>query len=193
LNHPAETLDPTERRRAESFHFGRDRDRFIAAHGTLRTILGRYLQAQPATIRFEYGSYGKPFLAGHFALSALHGAQEMATFFCSPSEIAQFQAVPRRDKESAFFRLWTRKETSLKATGTGIGQALDKVEVCFRSGEPPRLIGLPADLESLSREWSLQELTPAPGYIAALALPGQAAPPCCWHWQEEDEFEYAQF
>ena len=46
--------------RASSFRFERHRRRFVAARGILRSIFGRYLACEPAEIRFEYGSHGKP-------------------------------------------------------------------------------------------------------------------------------------
>lgn len=59
-----DTLEPAERARAFRFHFERDRARFIVARGTLRALLGQYLNAQPGEIRFSYNSYGKPSLSG---------------------------------------------------------------------------------------------------------------------------------
>jgi len=56
-------LSPGERERALRFHFDRDRTRFIASHAILRTLLGHYLRIEPDSIRFSYGSFGKPSLA----------------------------------------------------------------------------------------------------------------------------------
>jgi 4'-phosphopantetheinyl transferase len=50
----ARLLSPDERARAARFHAWRDRCRFVAARGLLRTILGRYLGAEPARLRFSY-------------------------------------------------------------------------------------------------------------------------------------------
>ena len=58
-----EFLSVDELERAEQFHFEKDRKRFIAARGTLRKILGSYLNKHPRKICFEYGSHGKPMLA----------------------------------------------------------------------------------------------------------------------------------
>lgn len=57
-------LDGEERGRAERYRFERDRAHFVVARGTLRRLLGEYLAAEPGAIRFGYGAYGKPALAG---------------------------------------------------------------------------------------------------------------------------------
>jgi 4'-phosphopantetheinyl transferase len=57
------TLSADERHRAERFRLGRHRDRFVAARGLLRDVLGRYLGSRPEHVSFSYGAYGKPALA----------------------------------------------------------------------------------------------------------------------------------
>jgi 4'-phosphopantetheinyl transferase len=47
-------LSVDEAARAARFHARRDRCRYVAARGLLRTILGRYLGAEPARLRFSY-------------------------------------------------------------------------------------------------------------------------------------------
>ena len=60
----AALLDPAETARARRFHFDRDRRRFIAARGILRTLLGRYLDVSPGPgLAFAYGGRGKPVVA----------------------------------------------------------------------------------------------------------------------------------
>jgi 4'-phosphopantetheinyl transferase len=56
-------LSEDERNRASRFHFAKDRESFTAARGLLRTLLGMYLERQPASLVFEYGPEGKPRLA----------------------------------------------------------------------------------------------------------------------------------
>jgi 4'-phosphopantetheinyl transferase len=222
LNRLAKMLAAAERRRAESFHFDRDRNRFVVGRGLVRTVLGRYLRARPEAIWLEYGQNGKPLLAGRFARSglqfnlahcedlallavargrvvgvdlerirAMKGAQEMAALFCSPRENAEFESLPPGERDAAFLRIWTRKEAWLKATGNGIGQSLEEVEVSFQAGEFPRFIRLPEETGTLASRWNLQELTPEPGFIAALAMPGESAHLSCWKYKEEKELEYA--
>jgi 4'-phosphopantetheinyl transferase len=59
----AHTLSAAERARAGRLRFERDRLRFIAGRGLLRTMLGRYLDLEPGHVRFHYNAYGKPALA----------------------------------------------------------------------------------------------------------------------------------
>ena len=55
-------LSKEEKIRAKRFHFNEHRNRFIAAHGTLRLILSRYNQIDPAKIQIFHNKQGKPFL-----------------------------------------------------------------------------------------------------------------------------------
>ena len=74
------SLSPDELARAGRFHFERDRDRFTAARGMLRELLGEYLETSPQCLSFLYGEHGKPALAPpwdgsgmRFNLSHSHG------------------------------------------------------------------------------------------------------------------------
>jgi len=69
LNEPSTVVDSMlrvltsdERNRADRFHFERDRDHFIVGRGTLRKLLGHYLNEEPDSLRFHYGPFGKPAL-----------------------------------------------------------------------------------------------------------------------------------
>lgn len=97
----------------------------------------------------------------------------------SHRESAAFREMPENAKQSAFFRLWVRKEAFLKATGEGISQLLDQVEVSFLPGESAQLVNIPSQLGQTT-DWHLCDLAPAFGFAAALAAPfGTTAPICC--------------
>lgn len=196
-----ETLSADEWRRAERFHFERDRLRFIAGRSILRTILSRYLAGAPGKIEFCYGPRGKPALAdtcgeaslcfnlSHSTDLALYAvtrdrrigvdiervraieAEQLAQRFFSPREYAAINALPPQQQQTAFFQLWTCKEASLKATGEGIA-GLDQVEVTLGIEEPVQLIQLSGDALSPDN-WSIQQLTPAQGYVASFAVEGK--------------------
>lgn len=68
LNAPADgsdqLLDAAERARAASYLSALDGARFAASRAALRCIVGRYLGADPATLRLDTGPGGRPVLTG---------------------------------------------------------------------------------------------------------------------------------
>src|SRR5215207_238152 len=128
-------LSDDERERALRYRFQVHRSRFIAARGLLRTLLGAYLGAAPASLRFEYGVYGKPSLRGdliHFSVShsearALYAftastpvgvdleyvrpiddIEGIAQRFFSSAEASALAVTAPPGRADAFFRCWTR-------------------------------------------------------------------------------------
>lgn len=75
----------------------------------------------------------------------------IARRFFHPEERAWLFSLPEAEQPDAFLRLWTLKESYLKATGQGLSLPLDAFAVS--AGEPPALI-LAAD----ARPWRLRSL-----------------------------------
>jgi 4'-phosphopantetheinyl transferase len=197
----AATLDDDEVRRAERFVMRCHGDRFVAARGLLRAVLGRYLGIEPPEVRFSYGARGKPELADElgsgisFNLSHSHdmallavtrdrevGAdiervdervevESIASRFFSASENADLQTLPAELRRETFFRCWTRKEAYVKALGDGLAHPLHDFDVSLRPDEPARLRATRPDPEEAAR-WSLVDLTPATGYVGAVMVAG---------------------
>ncbi len=85
LNH---LLSEAELQRAASYHFPIHRDRFIARHGMLRILIGRYLSTDPKQIRFGVNQFQKPFVD--------NGHQESPLLFnCSHSNELVLYAFTR--------------------------------------------------------------------------------------------------
>jgi 4'-phosphopantetheinyl transferase len=207
----ASTLSADEHARAERFVSKAVRQRFIAARGILRDILGRYGYRPAAEIEFAYSPVGKPFLADnsapHFNLAhsrdlaliavtrlapvgvdvellrEVKDAEAVAERFFSPRESAALKLLPTEQRAAAFFNLWTRKEACVKATGEGVAKAISQVEVSFLPGEPARVISFRGDAGE-AKKWHVWELEPAPGYIGALAaaVPQAALQLYCWEY-----------
>ena len=206
------TLAADEQTRAERFYFQRDRERFIIAHGVLRAVLGLYLNRAPECLSFCYRSHGKPALtresgedAIRFNMSHSHGValyavargrevgidlefirrdlevEQIAERFFSRREIATLRALPIDLRKYAFFLCWTRKEAYIKARGEGLSSPLDQFDVSLIPGEPAALQSTRPDSAEALR-WSLQELTLASGYVAALAVEGRGCSLSCWQW-----------
>ncbi len=198
-------LAADERARAARFRFGRDRDRFSAAHGLLRLLLGRYLGREPAAIEFGVGRWGKPVLtaggddglrfnlahAGEIALVAVARGREVgvdverlrrdvdvgaiAAGF-APGERAALAATPAERRLAAFFALWTHKEAYAKGIGRGLSLPLDRYEVVF-----PADPASPAAVAGVPG-WSLRPLDAGPDYAAAVAAEGRGWALARWEW-----------
>ncbi|MEC4982828.1 MAG: 4'-phosphopantetheinyl transferase superfamily protein [Oscillatoria sp. PMC 1076.18] len=197
----AANLSEDELARANRFYFERDRRRFIIGRGRLREILAGYLQQQPAELEFVYSDRGKPSLKDsgsyrqiEFNLSHSHelvvyavscdravgidieylrslpDAEKLAQRFFSPQETAIINSLPPEKRQLAFFCGWTSKEAYLKATGAGIAKLAD-VEVSVSPTLPAQLLTVNGS-SCFGDRWSLQRFTPAPNYIATVAVPG---------------------
>jgi len=99
----------------------------------------------------------------------------------SPREQARLRALPIHLKAQGFFNCWTRKEAYIKARGEGLSLPLDQFDVSLAPGEPARLLHVEGDAEEASR-WTLAELAPGPGYVAALVVEGHGWRLACWQW-----------
>lgn len=200
-------LAADERQRAARFHADRDRDSYIVARGVLRTLLGHYVQRLPQELRFSYNLYGKPALESPpdrtplcFNLSHSHNLvlyavtygrdvgidieyvrpdfarDQIAAQFFSPRENVELRALTHAQHTIGFFNCWTRKEAYIKARGQGLSLPLDQFDVSLTPGAPAALLQT-RDIPDEAARWSLWELHPGPGYIAALAVEG------CPNWQ----------
>ncbi len=203
-----ERLSADERERAARFRIEKHRSRFVVGRAVLRGLLGRYTGRDPEAIQFIYGPNGKPSLSDHtlhfnashsedralYAFSQSHSlgvdiefVRELPDFgtiaakFFSPVENAQYRAEESAHKTAAFFRCWTRKEAFIKATGDGLSYPLDQFDVSL--GHPARLLAIGGD-GALASEWSLYHLTPAAGYIGALAIRGHGFDVRCYEGSE---------
>jgi 4'-phosphopantetheinyl transferase len=210
----ARILSPEERQRAKRVRFERDRLRFVAARAALRIILGRYLAVQPQDVCFAYGQHGRPYLASEIGnprldFNAAHSgplavfavasdmpigvdveqvrempdADDVAARFFSAREYADYAALPADAKQLGFYMCWTRKEAFIKALGEGLAHPLDQFDVSLAPGEPARLLRVALDPDE-AKHWSLISLTPAPGFVAALAVRERAPRVTCWDYQE---------
>ncbi len=192
-------ISATEKARADRLISPTLGRRSVFAFAFLRLVLARYLPVEPAAISFETGPFGKPFLpdgpgfnlshSGDTALIAV-GAQgseigvdieevnpkrathDIAARFFAPEEIAELAGYAEGDdRESAFFRIWTRKEAFIKAIGKGLAQPLDSFAVSADIHAPrltcSRIEHEPADA------WSFGDITAFEGFEAAVCARGR--------------------
>jgi 4'-phosphopantetheinyl transferase len=116
------------------------------------------------------------------AYRQLPDATAIAERFFSPLENRTLRALPVAEQALAFLRCWTRKEAYIKAQGMGLSLPLNQFSVTLVPGEPARLLHTNHDPVGAGH-WALQDLAPAPGYVAALAVEGNDWQPVSWQWQ----------
>jgi len=181
--------------KADCYTFEAPRRTYVAGRAALRRLLGRYLELEPAALRFVYGDQGKPALDGPATLSfnlshsdavaliavtkasrvgvdvehvhPLRDLDAVAAVCFSPRELAAFAAMPPGARLSAFYNCWTRKEALLKALGGGLALPLKSFSVSLDARAP-----LIEDGGGRLRPeaWSLLSLQPGAGYVGATVL-----------------------
>jgi 4'-phosphopantetheinyl transferase len=200
------TLAPDEHARAARFRFAAHRNRFVAARGILRRILGGYLDRRPGELHFVYNSNGKPVLASdcdwlrfnvsHAAGLALYAVSrerevgvdverlrpdvagdDIAARYFSVAELAELRELPLAARVRAFFDCWTRKEAYVKALGQGLSLPLKEFNVPVTRHKPTRLV------DQQGRSWLLRPLEVGPDYAAAVVGEGEDWDLRLWQWR----------
>jgi 4'-phosphopantetheinyl transferase len=189
-------LDGSERARAQRFRFTRDRARFVHRHAFVRRVLARYLGADPAAVSIRTSSEGKPRLdpahGTDFSVSqaddltvvavahgrsvgidveriqAIDDAAEIAAACFTKLESDHLRSLPRASRPSAFLRLWTRKESFVKAIGTGLSMPLDSFVVVDEDGSG---VGRPHGAAGVM-PFVISPIAVPHGYVGAVTLQG---------------------
>jgi len=186
-------LDESDRARAETFHFERDRRRFVTVRGVLRTLLAQQLDRDPSDLRFRSGPWGKPhltddaleFSVSHsrsWALIAIHPRARLgvdlepvralpdllgvAKKAFTEREWRQVAGLPEEGQEAAFFRIWTRKEAVAKALGEGL-RAMPHFSV--DGGTEADLVEMEPALGNRN-DWRMLDMHNIPLHAACLAV-----------------------
>jgi 4'-phosphopantetheinyl transferase len=183
-------LDAVERDRATSYAVESDRERFTLGAAVVRLAAGPVLGIDPERLEVDRrcsgcgGPHGRPRIVGSgLHVSVSHSADRVAVAVTSvapvgidvehvteldtadlsrkvlgPSEVA----VGTRD----FLRCWTRKESVVKATGSGLATRLPDV-VVSRPSSPARLVSCPG---LCAAGVSMHDVDPGPGYVGCLTV-----------------------
>jgi 4'-phosphopantetheinyl transferase len=206
-------LSLDEKERAARFQKIEDAERYVAARAALRSLLGGYLSVEPDQLQFAYDIFGKPRLAGEVPLTSVSFSvshsddwglfgfvrghkigvdleristgidiEGLAKRYFSPNEFQKLWSLPAEQRREAFYCGWTRKEAYLKGRGEGLSYGLDRIEVSLAPGEPAILLGA-SDDPHVSRHWTVQHLSPAPGYVGAVAVEVGTIAFRCLRWE----------
>jgi 4'-phosphopantetheinyl transferase len=197
-------LTDDEKARAGRFFRKVDRERWVAARGRLRQLLGDFMGADPAGIVFEAGANGRPFVASNAAPSfnlshtdrfvalAISPKAEVGldieavrpiaddeiAWALSPSERKQLAQVPDAARLQSFFRFWTLKESFMKGTGLGASLPLHDFDFALEGSRLLRVAGNP----DATVQWRFAEAVPTPGTRLAVAARTEGQPfTVNWH------------
>lgn len=188
-----ELLD-NECERSVRFRFDIDREVFVRSRVLIRKILSEYVQTCDYNeIQIFSDINGKPFLENGPQFNVTHsklamliavaqkgwvgvdaeevapidGLERLIRTCCAPIEVSVLFEAPYSQRLEHFYRIWTRKEALLKGVGIGLQASLRDI-VVLNNGEPGAMVTLPPG-PLWNQEWSIFDVDPGPGFVAALA------------------------
>lgn len=91
---------------------------------------------------------------------------EIADAYFAPDELALLRAAPAERQRELFFRLWTLKESYIKAHGDGLSLPLDQFAFTL---SPPAIAFTPA-IRDDPAAWQFATLAPTATHILSLAI-----------------------
>ncbi len=136
-------------------------------------------QAGAGILRFNLAHSGEWLLFGARARSRARASTSSSTApmsdailiarrFFAPPEVEALEALDPALHHDTFFRIWSRKEAIVKATGQGISAGLERFAVSCDASEDVTLRGLDGD--PAWDRWTIRGLDMPPNYTAAVAL-----------------------
>lgn len=182
-------LNKTELHRAQKYHFEKDRHRFIICRTILKLILAQQTFDEISNINIKIDQNNKPYISSKKAIffNMSHAGDYAIIAVCCvpvgidleyqnkkfdfteilPSTFSKLEIetiLKSTDKTAMFFKLWTRKEAIVKATGKGISDDLIQVPATDgRHSVNPKILTGFKNLQVLS--FHLNE-----DYVAAVAF-----------------------
>ena len=196
IKHWYQHLSQEEKNKYHKFYFEKDRRLYLLSHAMLRQVLSQYLGCSTQVLKFGINKYGKPHLLDypecHFNLShskqatALvvnQGAKltlgidieyfkgrdeviNLATNYFSKQECILLDSYSNSEKNEIFFRLWTLKESYIKAIGKGLSIDLGS----FSFNEIGKNIKVSHYANEANNYWEFSQKKVYDEYFLALAI-----------------------
>lgn len=192
-------LSEKEITRAEKLSLEADKRRYIISRAILKGILSRFLNVDEKEIEFNYSKDGKPFLPGNhnlqfnsshagdaFVIGFAHNREigvdveclnrelnisNLQTYLFTPAEIKLFHTLDHNLRNETFVDSWTKKEAMLKATGAGLTQSMNTLDLAFiKNGHLDLDTG--SGFPKNKIDWFLESYTLMDNYRGAVAVKG---------------------
>ncbi|REC46645.1 4'-phosphopantetheinyl transferase family protein [Chryseobacterium pennipullorum] len=147
-------VSPDKKAKIQRFRKSIDAVRSLLGDLIIRTILCRHYGLTNDEIYYEYQEFGKPYLPHHSHLhfNISHSGdwvvgvvsknpagvdiekiaevkENLTSWSLTTEEYQQFQKLNKTERTLFFFKLWTLKESYVKATGTGLSEGLNTLEI----------------------------------------------------------------
>jgi 4'-phosphopantetheinyl transferase len=178
------TLCPQEQARAQRFLRERDRVRFVAARGWLRSILGECLGVDPQGVVFGYEGKGKPFLDDphadrglQFNLSHSDALGVFAVARQGPVGVDVEKVRPMPDLLELTARFFTPQEHAEVSGRSESEQALRFFQLWTGKEARAKATGEGiagalggSDAQGQGAQFLVSALEPAAGYVGAIAV-----------------------
>lgn len=187
-------LSEDELERASCYRFTRDRLRFMAGRARLRTLLGRYLDRDPASLVFAFGSHGKPRLVPAPGEAPLYfnvsHSDDVALFAVSQEgplgvDVERVREIPDWSEiaDSVFSTEEQARLRGLPEEGRmcGFFEAWTRQEA-FLKATGEGLSAASPERDAQRRGYTLHPLKAPPGYFATLASAFEVTRIVFRHW-----------
>jgi 4'-phosphopantetheinyl transferase len=186
-------LDEADQTQAHKFKNALLHKRYVESHGRLRNLLAKTLNQPPEKIRISKAEHGKPYLADYpeLAFNLSHTADrliiatgwncrlgvdieidkqrinlsELVDKCFAEEEAGYWIQLPETQKNREFYRIWTRKEAFVKATGHGIALGLNQCVI--NPDNPTEFLRVPDNCGKASA-WHVQDIDVGGGIFSAL-------------------------
>lgn len=205
-------LSATEREHAERYRRLGDGIRYRATRVLVRGVLSGLLGKGAAELDFVEGAHGRPALrpgTGALDFNASRSRSWVALVVTSgapcgvdvedvsrqadvlaigrafaPAERSLLESAQGEERRRRFFALWTLKEATLKALGTGLTLSLSECAFQLEPEKPPRVTFGRAVAED-EKDWSFAQFAPDAGHLLAVAVRGAEPPEFVLHPEAE--------
>jgi 4'-phosphopantetheinyl transferase len=206
--HHERWLSPPERARAARYRMPSGGTRYRATRVLVRGVLAGLLARPPGELEFVELAHGRPALrngtatldfnasrcpswvalvvtAGPACGVDVEDVSREANFLgiaraFAPSERSLLEASSPEELRRRFFALWTLKEATLKALGTGLSLSLGACAFQLDKAKPPR-VTFSGVITEEATEWSFCQLAADASHLVAVAVRSAPAPELVLH------------